>query len=70
MRLVDEKNHLEYLLSPKSLRLHEEYQARILVLQELGYIDNENLGKESRQQFCVSIEYLQINSLIDWFQCK
>jgi antiviral helicase SKI2 len=43
MRLVDEKNNLEYLMSPRSLRLHEEYQARIAVLQKLGYIDSENL---------------------------
>lgn len=38
------KEEYDYLLSPQSLQLHEDYEARINVLKKLGYIDNECLG--------------------------
>lgn len=34
---------MDFLLSPRSLRLHEEYESRINVLKKLKYIDSENL---------------------------
>lgn len=44
MKVKDTLEMLEYLLSPRSLRLHEDYQSRIQVLRKLGYIDSDNLG--------------------------
>ncbi len=44
MRLQDTDEYLDFLLSPRSLRLHEEYESRINVLKKLKYIDEENLG--------------------------
>jgi antiviral helicase SKI2 len=43
MSLRDAEDYLDYLLSPRSLRLHEEYESRIQVLKKLQYIDGENL---------------------------
>ncbi|CAL8102209.1 unnamed protein product [Orchesella dallaii] len=43
MRLQDMEEYLDFLLSPRSLRLHEEYESRINVLKKLKYIDDENL---------------------------
>lgn len=45
MRLRDTEDYLDFLLSPRSLRLHEEYESRINVLKKLTYIDDENLGE-------------------------
>lgn len=45
MRLQDTDEYLDFLLSPRSLRLHEEYESRINVLKKLKYIDEENLGE-------------------------
>jgi len=53
MKLKDTLENLEYLLSPRSLRLHEEYQSRIQVLRQLGYIDNDNLGTVETRQYSI-----------------
>ena len=44
MKLVEDRNQIDFLLSPKSLQLHEEYEQRILVLQKMKFIDSQNLG--------------------------
>ena len=45
MKLTEEKHRLEYLLSPRSLKLHTEFEAMTKVMRKLDYIDSENMGK-------------------------
>jgi len=45
MRLIEERDYIDFSLSPKSLQLHEEYQQRIEVLQKMQFIDQQCLGR-------------------------
>jgi len=67
MRLTNEKDHMEYLLSPKSLRLHEEYEMRINVLRKLGYIDAESMGIKRCDYFIHSLVHSTRIIYFFWF---
>ena len=67
MKLTDEKHRLEYLLSPRSLKLHKEYEAMTEVLRKLGYIDSESMGK-LLSQLCIITLILQWQMAAHLFQ--
>lgn len=70
MRLKNTLELLEYLLSPRSLRLHEEYQSRIQVLRQLGYIDSDNLGIKNYYNILFSHCYINLCFFLILVQMK
>lgn len=46
--LEDKRNQLKFKLSNNSLTLYPEYESRILLLQELKYVDSQNRGRTSK----------------------
>lgn len=48
--LEDKRNQLQFKLSNHSLTLYPEYESRILLLQELKYVDSQNRGKTNQNK--------------------
>ena len=59
MRLYEAKEDYEYWLSPQSLQLHEEYESRVEVLKQLGYINGECLGTATATIFTENLIFIR-----------